>query len=76
MDPSPQGLLGVQLGCAEKAAADHVSHKARCHFETIKTSNIFGDTGAAVSQGLLRAATLNDEKPMDKIGIDCYLIPP
>ena len=46
--PRPQGLLGVQNGDSEKTLANSSSrvhklanHKAHCHFETIKISNIF-----------------------------------
>ena len=45
MQPSPQGLLGVQNGDVEKTLANSGSgdrklanHKTSCHFETIKIS--------------------------------------
>ena len=63
--PGTQGLLGIQNGGSEKTLANSrprvhkfANHKARCRFETIKISNIFGDTRPAVCQGLLRTAIL------------------
>ena len=51
----PRGLLGVQKGGSEKTLANSgprvhklANCKARCHFETIKISNIFGDTWPVV----------------------------
>ena len=69
--PRPQGLRGVQNGGFGKTLANSrtcdlklANHKARCQFETIKISNIFGDTWPAVCQGLFRVAILNDEKTL------------
>ena len=55
---------------------DHVSinHKACCHFERIKISNIFGDTWPADCQGLLRAAILNTEKSTLEMRFQCHCI--
>ena len=67
----PQGLLCVRNGGLEKTLANSrlrdlklANHKTRCQFETIKISNIVGDTCPIVCQGLLRAAIFYVEKTL------------